>query len=125
MKSMIVAGAAGVHFEDQLSSEKNCGHMGGEVLIPVAQHVRSLVAARLTADVCDVPTLVITRTNSLGANLLTSDIDERDHPFLTGDRTPEGFHRITPGEGTPIVEPLLMRVSSLVGEAKPRRTLPG
>jgi isocitrate lyase len=97
MKSMIESGAAGVHYEDQLSSEKKCGHMGGKVLIPTGQHIRSLVAARLAADVCDVPTVLIARTDSLDANLLTSDVDEQDRPFLTGERTPEGFHRITPG----------------------------
>jgi isocitrate lyase len=97
MKSMIDAGAAGVHFEDQLSSEKKCGHMGGKVLVPTAQHVRTLAAARLAADVCDVPTLLLARTDSLGANLLTSDVDERDRPFCTGERTAEGFHHVRPG----------------------------
>jgi isocitrate lyase len=91
MKAMIEAGAAGVHWEDQLSSEKKCGHMGGKVLIPTRQHVRSLVAARLAADVCDVPTLVIARTDALGATLITSDVDDRDREFLTGERTSEGF----------------------------------
>jgi len=88
---MIEAGAAGVHWEDQLSSEKKCGHMGGKVLVPVAQHIRTLIAARLAADVCDVPTLIVARTDADSAKLLTSDIDERDRAFLTGDRTPEGF----------------------------------
>ena len=97
MKGMIEAGAAGVHFEDQLSSEKKCGHMGGKVLVPTAQHVRTLTAARLAADVCGVPTVLIARTDSLGANLLTSDVDERDRRFCTGERTPEGFHHVTPG----------------------------
>ncbi len=97
MKSMIEAGAAGVHFEDQLASEKKCGHMGGKVLIPTSQHIRTLTAARLAADVCDAPSLIIARTDSLGANLITSDVDERDLPFCTGERTPEGFYRVTPG----------------------------
>jgi isocitrate lyase len=91
MKSMIEAGAAGVHWEDQLSSEKKCGHMGGKVLIPTKQHVRTLDAARLAADVLDVPTIVVARTDALGAALLTSDVDERDREFLTGERTAEGF----------------------------------
>ncbi len=97
MKSMIEAGAAGVHFEDQLSSEKKCGHMGGKVLVPTATAIRHLIAARLAADVMDVPTFVIARTDANGANLLTSDIDERDHPFLTGERTHEGFFRVNDG----------------------------
>ncbi len=97
MKAMIEAGAAGVHFEDQLASEKKCGHMGGKVLIPTAQHVRTLAAARLAADVADVPTLVIARTDSRGATLLTSDVDERDRPFCTGERSPEGFFFVQPG----------------------------
>ncbi len=96
MKSMIEAGAAGVHFEDQLASEKKCGHLGGKVLVPTSQFVRTLVAARLAADVLDVPTLIIARTDSLGANLLTSDIDPYDKPFLTGERTPEGYYRVKP-----------------------------
>ncbi len=97
MKAMIEAGAAGVHFEDQLSSEKKCGHMGGKVLVPTATAIRHLIAARLAADVVDVPTMVIARTDANGANLLTSDIDERDHPFLTGERTVEGFFRVRDG----------------------------
>jgi isocitrate lyase len=97
MKAMIEAGAAGVHFEDQLASEKKCGHMGGKVLVPTAQHIRTLNAARLAADVAGVPTLVIARTDSLGATLITSDVDERDHPFLTGERSAEGFFRVRPG----------------------------
>jgi len=97
MKGMIEAGAAGVHFEDQLSSEKKCGHLGGKVLIPTGHFIRTLVAARLAADVCDVPTLIIARTDADSARLITSDIDERDRPFLTGERTPEGFHRISGG----------------------------
>ncbi len=91
MKSMIEAGAAGVHFEDQLASEKKCGHMGGKVLLPTAQAIRNLTAARLAADVLDVPTLVVARTDANGATLITSDIDPRDHAFLTGERTAEGF----------------------------------
>ena len=97
MKSMIEAGAAAVHFEDQLSSEKKCGHLGGKVLVPTGHFIRTLVAARLAADVLDVPTVIIARTDADSANLLTSDIDERDRPFLTGERTPEGFHRIDGG----------------------------
>jgi isocitrate lyase len=97
MKSMIEAGAAGVHWEDQLSSEKKCGHMGGKVLIPTQQHLRTLHAARLAADVLDAPTLVIARTDALGATLITSDVDERDQPFVTGERTTEGFYRINNG----------------------------
>ncbi len=97
MKAMIEAGAAGVHFEDQLSSEKKCGHLGGKVLIPTSQFVRTLTAARLAADVLGVPTLVIARTDANSAHLLTSDIDPYDHQFLTGERTPEGFFRIRGG----------------------------
>ena len=97
MKAMIEAGAAGVHFEDQLAAEKKCGHMGGKVLIPTAQFERTLTAARLAADVLDVPTLIVARTDALGANLLTSDIDERDRPFVSGDRTVEGYYRVTGG----------------------------
>jgi isocitrate lyase len=97
MGSMIAAGAAGVHWEDQLASEKKCGHMGGKVLVPTSQHIRTLNAARLAADVAGVSTLVIGRTDSLGANLVTSDVDERDQPFLTGGRTAEGFYETNPG----------------------------
>lgn len=97
MKQMIEAGAAGVHFEDQLSSEKKCGHMGGKVLVPTSQAVRNLIAARLAADVMDVPTLVVARTDANGAFLLTSDVDEHDHAFITGERTTEGFFRIRGG----------------------------
>jgi len=96
-KSMIAAGAAGIHLEDQLASEKKCGHLGGKVLIPTAQAVRNLIAARLATDVCDVPTVLIARTDADAANLLLSDIDDRDKPFLTGERTPEGFFRVKPG----------------------------
>jgi isocitrate lyase len=97
---MIEAGAAGVHWEDQLASEKKCGHMGGKVLVPTQQHIRTLNAARLAADVAGVPSIIIARTDSLAADLVTSDIDERDRPFLTGDRTEEGFFRTTPGIDT-------------------------
>jgi isocitrate lyase len=97
MKGMIEAGAAAVHYEDQLASEKKCGHMGGKVLVPTSQFIRTLTAARLAADVCGVPTLLVARTDSLGANLLTSDVDEYDRPFLTGERTAEGFYRVKPG----------------------------
>ncbi|HTW84846.1 MAG TPA: isocitrate lyase [Candidatus Sulfotelmatobacter sp.] len=96
-KAMIAAGAAGVHLEDQLASEKKCGHLGGKVLIPTQQAIRNLIAARLATDVLDVPTVVIARTDADAANLLLSDIDERDRPFLTGERTPEGFYRVKPG----------------------------
>jgi len=97
MKAMIEAGAAGVHFEDQLSSEKKCGHLGGKVLVPTNQFLRTLAAARLAADVCGVPTVLIARTDALSAALLTSDSDPADTPFLTGERTPEGFSRIEAG----------------------------
>jgi len=96
-KAFIEAGAAAVHLEDQLSSEKKCGHMGGKVLIPTEQHVRTLKAARLAADVLGVPTLVVARTDSLGASLLTMDVDERDRAFTTGERTPEGFFTVENG----------------------------
>jgi len=96
-KAMIEAGAAGVHFEDQLASEKKCGHMGGKVLLPTQQAQRNLVAARLAADVLGVPTVIIARTDANAANLITSDIDERDRPFLTGERSPEGFYYVKPG----------------------------
>lgn len=97
MGAMIEAGAAGVHFEDQLASEKKCGHLGGKVLVPTEQFERTLAAARLAADVADVPTLVIARTDALSAALLTSDVDERDRRFLTGARTAEGFFRVRDG----------------------------
>ena len=97
MKAMIEAGAAGVHFEDQLSSEKKCGHLGGKVLIPTGQHIKTLTAARLAADVLDVPSLVIARTDAHAATLLTSDVDERDREFVTGERTAEGFYRTRAG----------------------------
>jgi isocitrate lyase len=97
MKALIRAGAAGVHFEDQLSSEKKCGHLGGKVLIPTQQAVRHLIAARLAADVLDVSTVLIARTDASSAKLVTSDVDPNDRPFLTGKRTPEGFYVTTPG----------------------------
>src|SRR6202522_3383917 len=104
MKAMIEAGAAGVHFEDQLSSAKKCGHLGGKVLIPTGQHIRTLNAARLAADVCDVPSVVIARTDAQSATLLTTDVDERDQPFVTGTRTAEGFYRVRNG-----IEPCIAR----------------
>ncbi len=97
MKGMIESGAAAVHFEDQLASEKKCGHLGGKVLVPTSHFIRTLSAARLAADVLDVPTLLVARTDANAAGLLTSDVDERDRPFLTGERTPEGFFRVKPG----------------------------
>jgi isocitrate/methylisocitrate lyase len=104
MRSMIEAGAAGVHFEDQLASEKKCGHLGGKVLVPTGQFVRTLTAARLAADVCGVPSVVVARTDALSAKLLTSDVDERDRAFLTGTRTPEGFFEVRDG-----LEPVIVR----------------
>jgi isocitrate lyase len=97
MKAYIEAGAAGVHFEDQLSSEKKCGHLGGKVLVPTSHFLRMLAAARLAADVCGVPTVLVARTDALSATLLTSDADPADEPFLTGERTPEGFFRVRQG----------------------------
>lgn len=99
MKSYIEAGAAGVHFEDQLASEKKCGHLGGKVLIPTKAAIRNLDAARLAADVCGVPTVLVARTDAESARLITSDIDERDQQFLTGERTSEGFYRLKEGSG--------------------------
>ena len=99
MKAMIEAGAAGVHFEDQLASEKKCGHLGGKVLVPISQHIRTLNAARLAADVEGVSTVLLCRTDAHSAQLLTADVDERDRPFISGARTPEGFFRIRPGMG--------------------------
>jgi isocitrate lyase len=96
-KAMIEAGAAGVHFEDQLASEKKCGHMGGKVLVPTRTAIKHLIAARLAADVCDVPTILIARTDANSAALLTNNVDERDLEFLTGERTPEGFFRVRAG----------------------------
>jgi len=106
MKSMIEAGAAGVHFEDQLASEKKCGHMGGKVLVPTQSAIKNLVAARLAADVLGVPTVLVARTDANGAKLITSDIDPRDQPFLTGERTSEGFHRVRAGIETAIARGL-------------------
>jgi isocitrate lyase len=97
MKALIEAGASGVHFEDQLASEKKCGHLGGKVLVPAGQFVRTLVAARLAADVLDVPTVLVARTDANSASLMTSDVDERDRPFLSGERTEEGFFRVRGG----------------------------
>src|SRR5213592_60437 len=99
MKAYIEAGAAGVHFEDQLASEKKCGHLGGKVLIPTQAAIRNLDAARLAADVCGVPTILVARTDAESAKLITSDIDERDRRFVTGERTPEGFFRLEEGSG--------------------------
>ena len=112
MKSMIVAGAAGVHFEDQLASEKKCGHLGGKVLVPTAQHIRTLSAARLAADVLDVSTVLVARTDALAADLLTSDVDEIDQPFVTGERTAEGFFRVRNG-----IEPVLARAKAYAPHA--------
>jgi isocitrate lyase len=97
MKAFIEAGAAGVHFEDQLAAEKKCGHLGGKVLVPTSQFERTLAAARLAADVAGVPTVLLARTDALAATLLTSDVDERDREFTTGERTPEGYYRVTGG----------------------------
>jgi isocitrate lyase len=104
MTAMIVAGAAGVHWEDQLASEKKCGHLGGKVLIPTGAHVRTLNAARLAADVAGVPTVIVARTDAQAATLLTTDVDERDRPFVTGERTGEGFYRVREG-----IEPCIAR----------------
>jgi isocitrate/methylisocitrate lyase len=104
MRAMIEAGAAGVHFEDQLSSEKKCGHLGGKVLVPTNQFLRTLAAARLAADVCGVPTVLVARTDAFSAKLLTSDADPTDEPFLTGERTPEGFFCVRDG-----LEPAIAR----------------
>jgi isocitrate lyase len=106
MSAMIAAGAAGVHWEDQLASEKKCGHLGGKVLIPVKQHIRTLTAARLAADVAGIPTVVVARTDALAATLVTSDVDERDRPFLTGDRTAEGYYRVREGQDAAIMRGL-------------------
>jgi isocitrate lyase len=104
MRAMIEAGAAGVHYEDQLAAEKKCGHLGGKVLVPTSQFVRTLMSARLAADVADVPTVLVARTDALSATLLTSDVDPRDEEFLTGERTAEGFFRIRAG-----LEPVIAR----------------
>ena len=105
-KSFIKAGAAGVHFEDQLAAEKKCGHMGGKVLVPTSQHIRTLQAARLAADVMGVPTIVVARTDANAATLLTSDVDERDRAFTTGERTPEGFYHVRSGLSSAIARGL-------------------
>ena len=99
---MIQAGAAAVHYEDQVSSEKKCGHMGGKVLVPTSQFIRSLISARLAADVLDIPTVIIGRTDANGATLITSDVDPRDKRFVTGERTPDGFYKINAGLDTAI-----------------------
>jgi isocitrate lyase len=104
MRGMIEAGAAGVHYEDQLAAEKKCGHLGGKVLVPTGQFIRTLTAARLAADVADVPTVLVARTDALSATLMTSDVDSADQEFLTGERTPEGFFRIRDG-----LEPVIAR----------------
>ncbi|MFQ5890633.1 MAG: isocitrate lyase [Gemmatimonadota bacterium] len=104
MKAMIEAGAGGVHFEDQLAAEKKCGHLGGKVLVPSSQFIRVLSAARLASDVLGVPTVLVSRTDALAATLLTSDVDERDREYLTGERTPEGYHRVRAG-----LEPAIAR----------------
>ena len=106
MKGMIEAGAAGVHFEDQLAAEKKCGHLGGKVLVPTSQFIRTLSAARLAADVAGVPTVLVSRTDALSATLLTSDVDEADRAFVTGERTPEGFYRVTDGLNAAITRSL-------------------
>jgi isocitrate lyase len=106
MKGMIEAGAAGVHFEDQLASEKKCGHLGGKVLVPTSQFVRTLSAARLAADVAGVPAILVARTDALSATLLTSDVDEHDREFLTGEQTAEGYFRVRPGLEAPIARSL-------------------
>ncbi|WP_313816555.1 isocitrate lyase, partial [Citricoccus sp.] len=107
MKSMIASGASGVHWEDQLASEKKCGHLGGKVLIPTGQHIRTLNAARLAADVADVPSVVIARTDAEAATLITSDVDERDTEFITGERTAEGFYKVRNG-----IEPCIARAKA-------------
>jgi isocitrate lyase len=107
MKSMISSGASGVHWEDQLASEKKCGHLGGKVLIPTAQHIRTLNAARLAADVAGTPSVIIARTDAEAATLITSDVDERDREFITGERTPEGFYKVRNG-----IEPCIARAKA-------------
>ncbi|GAA1355530.1 isocitrate lyase [Arthrobacter rhombi] len=107
MKSMITAGASGVHWEDQLASEKKCGHLGGKVLIPTGQHIRTLNAARLAADVMNTPSVIIARTDAEAATLITSDVDERDAEFITGERTAEGFYKVRNG-----IEPCIARAKA-------------
>jgi isocitrate lyase len=106
-KAMIAAGVGGSHWEDQLASEKKCGHLGGKVLIPTQQHIRTLTSARLAADVADVPTVVIARTDAEAATLITSDVDDRDKPFVTGERTSEGFYHVKNG-----LEPCIARAKA-------------
>ena len=106
-KAMIAAGAAGTHWEDQLASEKKCGHLGGKVLIPTQQHIRTLTSARLAADVANTPTVVIARTDAEAATLITSDVDDRDKPFVTGERTAEGFYNVQKG-----IEPCIARAKA-------------
>ncbi|WBT09600.1 isocitrate lyase [Corynebacterium sp. SCR221107] len=106
-KAMIAAGAAGTHWEDQLASEKKCGHLGGKVLIPTQQHIRTLTSARLAADVANTPTVIIARTDAEAATLITSDVDDRDKPFITGERTSEGFYKVQNG-----LEPCIARAKS-------------
>ncbi|UVE96565.1 isocitrate lyase [Dietzia sp. B32] len=106
-KAMIAAGAAGVHWEDQLASEKKCGHLGGKVLIPTNQHIRTLTSARLASDVANVPSVIIARTDAEAATLITSDVDERDRPFITGERTAEGFYNVKNG-----IEPCIERAKA-------------
>ena len=103
-RALIAAGAAGIHYEDQLASEKKCGHLGGKVLVATSQHIRTLNAARLAADVAGVPTVIVARTDALAAKLITTDVDPTDRPFITGERTAEGFYQVTPG-----VEPVIAR----------------
>ncbi|MBO2464089.1 isocitrate lyase [Actinomadura violacea] len=107
MKGMIAAGAAGVHWEDQLASEKKCGHLGGKVLIPTSQHIKTLNTARLAADISNVPSLIIARTDAEAATLITTDVDERDREFITGERTAEGFYRVRNG-----IEPCIARAKA-------------
>jgi isocitrate lyase len=107
MKGMIAAGAAGVHWEDQLASEKKCGHLGGKVLIPTSQHIKTLNTARLAADISNVPSLIIARTDAEAATLITTDVDERDREFTTGERTAEGFYRVRNG-----IEPCIARAKA-------------
>src|SRR5438552_2255928 len=104
LRAMIEAGAAGVHYEDQLSAEKKCGHLGGKVLVPTSHFIRTLTAARLAADVAGVPTILVARTDALSAKLLTSDVDPIDQEFTTGERTPEGFFCVRDG-----LEPVIVR----------------